>query len=282
MIAISVVIPTLGGRSLVKTIESLNRGSVVPDEILICIPQEEAPLAARIRVFNVVVIPTSLRGQVAQRAVGFQHAKSELVLQIDDDIDVSEFCLERLVDAIQHLNFAVAVAPMLLDRSTGQSVFSKPSKTLVRRLYYWLLNGSAGYQPGCIYKSGSGDGPDPAYSGNENSEVEWVPGGCVLHKRENLILTNYFPYSGKAFCEDFIHSFLLKQNGVKLVAVPEAAAYLEMDSYKGQSFPDFYKGTAADYRARAYFMQLSSRKSLRIYWFYAFIVGNYFLSRLRF
>ena len=39
---VSVVIPTLGGQCLVTTIQQLNSGTLIPDEILICIPEEEA------------------------------------------------------------------------------------------------------------------------------------------------------------------------------------------------------------------------------------------------
>jgi len=35
---VSVVIPTLGGAQLSKTIATINAGSFVPDEILVCIP----------------------------------------------------------------------------------------------------------------------------------------------------------------------------------------------------------------------------------------------------
>ena len=39
---LTVVIPTLGGDSLFKTIELINSGTIVPEEILVCIPKEEA------------------------------------------------------------------------------------------------------------------------------------------------------------------------------------------------------------------------------------------------
>ena len=39
---LSVVIATLGETSLKLTIESINNGSVVPKEILICVPEEYA------------------------------------------------------------------------------------------------------------------------------------------------------------------------------------------------------------------------------------------------
>ena len=38
----TVVIATLGGDTLKGTIETINKGTIVPDEILICIPGNEA------------------------------------------------------------------------------------------------------------------------------------------------------------------------------------------------------------------------------------------------
>jgi hypothetical protein len=45
---------------------------------------------------------------------------------------------------------------------------------------------------------------------------EWLPGGCILHHKKNIIYENYFKYKGKAYCEDIIHSILLTKNNIKL------------------------------------------------------------------
>ena len=41
-ISLSVVLPMLGGESLFGTTEQLNRGTIVPSGILVCIPKEDA------------------------------------------------------------------------------------------------------------------------------------------------------------------------------------------------------------------------------------------------
>jgi hypothetical protein len=51
---------------------------------------------------------------------------------------------------------------------------------------------------------------------NVNDKVEWLAGGCILHRKENLITENYFPFSGKAYCEDLMHSILLRKNNIDL------------------------------------------------------------------
>src|SRR2546425_9108646 len=92
----TVVIATLGGSSLKGTIETLNRGSVVPDEILVCISTNEAPRVSDFSFPNVKVLVTNCRGQVAQRAIGFQNASHEVVMQLDDDVHVDANCIEHL------------------------------------------------------------------------------------------------------------------------------------------------------------------------------------------
>ncbi len=95
--AVSVVIATLGGTTLTGTIAGLNSGTVVPAEILVCVPELETSCIAPLKFDNVRVVPTPCRGQVAQRAVGFQEAKYDFVLQLDDDMFVDTQCLERLL-----------------------------------------------------------------------------------------------------------------------------------------------------------------------------------------
>lgn len=116
--SISVVIPTLGGESLVGTIEQLNRGTLVPKEILICIPEEDAFKVENIHIPNVKIIKTNIRGQVAQRAIGFQFAENQLVMQLDDDILVRKTCLEKMVELILE-NPKFAIAPKFYDSTSG-------------------------------------------------------------------------------------------------------------------------------------------------------------------
>jgi hypothetical protein len=69
---LSVVIPTLGGESLGTTISQLNRGTLVPREILVCIPEKEAPRVQNLGLPGVGIILTDVRDQVAQRAEVFR------------------------------------------------------------------------------------------------------------------------------------------------------------------------------------------------------------------
>jgi glycosyltransferase involved in cell wall biosynthesis len=228
---VSVVIATLGGDFLAETIEKLNAGTVVPAEILICIPEIEASRADRLAGGNVRVVRTPCRGQVAQRAWGFQHARHEFVLQLDDDIHVHPNCIERLRACVSRFR-DVAAGPKLHDLLTGEyRSFLTPSRDgngFFERLMFWVVNGRRGYEPGCIGRAGicMGLPEEPA----EWFDIGWLPGGCVLHRRANLILSNYYPFRGKAFAEDLFHSVELTRKGVRLLRCGSAMCYVDFTS----------------------------------------------------
>lgn len=216
---VSVVIATLGGDSIDPTISALNKGGILPSEILICIPQDSAHLLGRLKsIPNVKIIETPCTGQVAQRAFGFQLAAHDLVLQLDDDVQLRSDCLENLVNCLQLFGNA-AVAPKMHDVISKKYhdflVSNKNCCSWFQVLLFWVVNGRMGYQPGQIGRAGIGMGV-PEYP-NDWANLAWLPGGCVLHKRSNLVLYDYYPFKGKAFAEDLFHSVLLRAKDVQLV-----------------------------------------------------------------
>jgi len=280
--AISVVIATLGGPTLVDTILALNRGRVVPDEILVCIPKREAPRVAHLCFPNVQVVETECRGQVAQRVQGFLLAAGPLVMQMDDDMLPATDCLWVLRESLMLKGAGAAMAPVLIDRETGCSVYRKPFKARwLLRLYYWVMNGRDGYVLGRVDRAGNAIGVDPAdLKGEEVVPVEWLPGGCVMHYKPNLIVADYFPFRGKAFGEDVIHSHLLALRGVDLFV--DIRAHCEMESAEAScmNWTAFWRNLSGDWRARKYTMVLLGRFSPRIILIYIFAVAGYFSKHL--
>lgn len=281
-VEITVVIATLGGDSLAATIESLKSGTLVPAEILVCVPAENASKVAHLEGGMTSIFKTDFRGQVAQRRAGFQRASNALVMQLDDDLLLDKFCLERLAATLHTLGPKAAVAPALLDVHTGQSVYKKPAKhAALLALYYWLMNGPQGYEPGRIDRSGSSIGVDPSVSAAPFYDVEWLAGGCVLHHRENLVMEDFWPLTGKAYYEDVVHSSILAANGVRLVIDPSARCSLELFHQASLRPSDFFRNLYRDYLGRRYFMRRFSRQSFRIYFYYLVRVLSYFASRLK-
>ena len=278
---LTVVIATLGGDTLAKTVEQLNRGTVVPAEILICIPEEESVRAEHLLLGNVKIVRTACRGQVAQRAVGFRTVSHDVVMQLDDDMIVDTHCVECLLKTILAYGPNVSVAPSLINRATGKSVYMKPERsTFLQNLYYWLMNGHAGYKPGRIDKSGSAVGIDTEAGDKELYDVEWLAGGCVMHHRNGLVLENYWPLKGKAYYEDVMHSFILKSKGVRLLVDSRAVCSLELFYVSSYGPRDFINNLVADYRRRKYVMERCSRKSFRIYLYYLASILSYVSKKM--
>jgi hypothetical protein len=267
-IRVSVVIATLGGNSLKSTIDQLNAGSVAPDEILVCIPEKESHRLDGYTQSNVKVVVTGVQGQVAQRSVGFRMVSNELVMQLDDDVLLEENCLQTLVAQLEQNGPCCAIAPALRWLDTRKSVYKTAPTKAWARLFYWCVNGTAGYHPGAVTKAGteiglSGEGPTTACA-----EAQWLPGGCILHRRRNLVLDDFYPFSGKAFCEDLIHSHLLRQRAVRLIVSNTGVAYLTNTPTERLRFGAFLRALKAEARARRYYVALSSRSVPRMYFYY--------------
>src|SRR6185503_10758841 len=163
---------------------------------------------------------------------------------------------ERLRESLLRFEPHTAVSPALIDAATGWSVYRKPERRRwVDRAYYWLLNGRDGFQPGRILRSGAAVGVDPLRADRDFYDVDWVPGGCVMHHREHLVLENFYPFRGKAYCEDIIHSFHLTSRRIGLRIVSRARCFVSVP-VATQTIGGFAREMVADLRARRFFMLL--------------------------
>ena len=262
---VSVVIATLGGPSLKKAILHLNNGTVVPKEILICIPESYSNNLIELEYPNTIICKTKVSGQVEQRTYGFNIVNYHYVLQIDDDVFLSKNCLRELIDVIGHHENRSA-CPTLLDVVTNKPTefLSSPSanSNYFDKFIFWIINGKKGYQSGKISKAGL----NMAHSINntDNYEVDWLPGGCALHIKQNLVLNNYYPYEGKAFSEDVLHSFILKKNGIKLFHCSSATCMLDNTSSKGEGVYSLIKVFISIIRINFYIVVRNKKSLLRM------------------
>ena len=281
MPSVSVVIPTLGGDSIGQVIASLNTGSLTPSEILICIPKDLSHLVEFLTTIpNVRVIPTVCRGQVAQRAIGFQLSTYDLVLQLDDDIRVRSDCLEHLVKCIEESGNA-AVAPKMHDVTTNKyHAFLVPNPNCplwFRKLIFWVLNGRNGYRPGQIGRAGIGMGV-PEFP-NDWDNLAWLPGGCILHTRSNLILYDYYQLKGKAFAEDLFHSVLMRAKGVKLVRCGLAISDVDFSNNEKLSVKSKLRWYRNYMKAMHVFVRQNGGNSFFLYTFLLLSLGAHLSSK---
>jgi hypothetical protein len=202
-------------------------------------------------------------------------------MQLDDDLLVDRECVAYLADALRRHDGKVAVAPSLVHRSTGESIYKRPARrNLLTNVYYRLMNGADGFREGQIQKSGGAIGVDPSAGQREWYDTEWLAGGCVMHRRENLVLEHFFPLPGKAYCEDIIHSHHLTSRGVRLIIDPRAICAVDDLADHSVGVREFWKMLIGDYRARRYFMELSGRPRFRLYLFVFFRALKYAGARL--
>lgn len=103
----------------------------------------------------------------------------------------------------------------------------------------------------------------------------------MLHRRENLILEDFWMRPGKAYCEDVLHSHLLRQRGIRLFVDTFARCELEVVWKEGATFYAFLIDLYNEYSARKYFMNRVSGVSLQMYLFFALRFGSYIWSALR-
>lgn len=268
MKSVSVVIPTLGGSVLSETLYSLNSGTIKPREIIICIPKGYILKADCSIYSNVQVVTTESKGQVFQRSVGFRLASSDYVLQLDDDVILNENTLEILVNSLNSNQNHFSCSPQFFLKGTRVSFYTPPKNRFMLKFYYLLINGNNGYKPGTITKAGTPIGC--IFSTNTcNIQIsEWLPGGCVLHHRKNLIFDNFYPLTGKAFVEDLFHSIILSKNNVSFYFVKDAIAYI--DAVSGQGYFNNIKNIYSDFKARSLLLQLIPERTskFRMYLFY--------------
>lgn len=278
---LSVVIATLGGYCLAQTIASLNSGNKRPAEILICIPEQEASRAAPLAGGNVRLIVTPCRGQVRQRAYGFWQVREPLVMHLDDDVLIAPRDLDRLIEALERLGPGNTVAPIYRDSVSGRCLHAYHSGSLawLQHLYASAICGApwGRKRMGRVSPSGVNYGVDENHCYTELLETQWQPGGCVLGFRDELVLDDYFPFAGKAFCEDLVHSLLRRQRGLRLWIL--STAHCRTPAVPPGEFD--WAALRRDFAVRSHVVKLSGGQAWRLrLWFLMDILKRLLIAAL--
>lgn len=256
ILPVSAVIATLGGPELEKTVAILRRGLYVPDEILVCVPAGMTIEASVQEDSGLRILRTPCKGQVAQRAYGLAAARNLYVMQLDDDVHLTEHSLEQLFAELNALGPGNALAPLLRNCVTGQYLtrYTDDLIGLVKNLSASLLGGApwGAARMGQIDPSGIPYAIDRDYcDGASLVETQWLPGGCVICHRVDLVTHNYYPFAGKAYSEDVIHSVMWRRRGVRLWVAPNITVSTDVTGLPS-TISDIY----AEYRARAFVVKL--------------------------
>jgi len=263
---ITVVIPTIGEESLLQTILSILKGSVVPYKILLCIPDE-----FQYRVFSlardyacVEVMKTAQKGQVIQRILGFQKSTSKYTLQLDSDVIVDKFMIENLKKFLKS-NPKTCVGPVIFRNknkkqysflSSDCNVYNRRQKKVIT----WVLNGSEGYQSGKITRGGVGFGPDIKA---DKTDVQWLPGCCIMHETDNLVTNDFYPWEGKAYGEDLFHSYYISKNGINLFFDKNSKLNVDFPEGELRDLVALFKGHCIAFKVGLSFVRLANKSILR-------------------
>ena len=270
---ISVVIPSIGNRNLIPTLRSIVDSSIYVDEIIISIPDQVNVKKDRFKSFkNLIFLNSKVKGQVAQRIEGFKVAKNDVVVQLDDDIILERECLKLMMAFIKKNNYS-AVSAHFYDIANRESIYYNLNTNKYNFIKY-IMNGTNAGINGIITRSGFETYPN--FNCDKNVILsEWIPGGCVMHLKKNLVLSNFFPYTGKAYCEDLFHSIALKKNNIKLYYHTNAKAFLEIENIKS-NFKIYIKHLRADFQIRKKLVEQNKLSKSRMYLVYIIKTISYF------
>jgi len=213
---LSIVIATLGEKSLCNTLECISQSTLIPLEVILCIPMRESYKLERYKFpdLNVRVINLNRCGQVYQRSEGLKACKGGIVLQMDDDVEFAPNVLNIMFTKLLALGPGHAIGPVFCDlctdipfndvaipkHGTFSSLFVSMYLCLVGGLP-WGVRQYGAYSNRCFVQGVRSD-----RMSDEVFQVSWLAGGFVMSHREDLVLHDFYPFEGKAFYEDILHA----------------------------------------------------------------------------
>lgn len=278
---LTIVVPTLGKHLSSHWIANILELASMSVHIYIILPPNydpsETDLLFNISCSNISIYVSSFRGQVAQRLYGFSLVRTEFVLQLDDDVIIESTTLSSLLRYLSLSESPLAISPLIKNPRLSFSSQSKgnPLYQVRNALLYCSFSPISGK----ISKSGF---PVPITPNQFSSlqSVSWLPGCCVLYRTKNIYHSNYFPFSGKAYCEDLIHSFNLLKNGVSLVVATDLYIQTPIASFIDFTLRQFAEYIKNDYRVRSHFVRLTSNNIYLMHISYFFIILSFVLRAI--
>lgn len=220
---LTIVIPTLGESSLKKCINSVYRSTYRPKIIFIIIPKKYSHRinSNYTNSKEIRVVYTNFKGQVKQRIYGFKLCSTKYVMQLDSDIILETNTIELLYKCKLRLSFNTAIAPFLKENK----IYNKKKVSVFENLKNYILNKKYYLKPGKITDIGYSTWFKDDRLISKIYRVEWLPGGCILYNKVNLVKKDYFPFEGKAYCEDIFHSIILRNKNINLIFFPKSIAH---------------------------------------------------------
>jgi len=251
LIDVTVVITTLGSPDLSKTLDCIRRSSVSVKSIFICIPDRLRHLVDAFADSTVSIVPSAAQGQVLQRLAGFNIVCTSLVLQIDDDIIFSADVIKTTYEAALLLGpgFSVGGCIDRNDEFIHKTSITSNKLKFFRRLFLWLIAGAPMEDSKRIGKFSKQTWCQLVPSGYDSKSylpVDLLSGGFCMSWASELVLHNYYPFPGKAYKEDLLHSIERTKKGIQHIVLPYVIIHTKEHVSTIFSFNDFSREFSAD------------------------------------
>ena len=227
---------------------------------------------------KVNIINSDLLGQVNQRYFAHKYSTTKFIMNMDDDIYIDLNDIKILLVQYYKLPFKSCLAPKLFQSKK----VNKESRLLILFKNIFIYSSFVTPKSGSVARSSF---PVPyryniATSVKKYQEVDWLAGGILLLHRSDLIDYRYYKFRGKAYCEDLIFSFLIKNNGLRLYLATDIFYTTKEKEYYNLSILEFIDFIYHDFIARNYYRKLRNFPFLNLSIAYLAISINYLIVKL--
>lgn len=226
---ISVIIATLGRYNMSTLVRTLGDSNIIK-KIYISVPSNAIKPQLKFNCKKVQIVSNPYRHQVLQRLAPLNLIDTKYILYLDDDVYFNKYFLFNLVrEKILKGNNSV-IGPVYYDKKKNKIHSNNLTfRSFLKKIYHFFLffTTMTSKRMGKVSDAGTCYGVDPDFINSSNTEVDWLPGGCILINKNKMVKKNYFKSFGKAFCEDLILSFLLKQKGIKIFITKNCKLYTD-------------------------------------------------------
>ncbi len=275
---ISAVIASLGKEHLLKTIDSLNKGSVKPCEI-ICVLPSLTKVSKKIKKKNIKIFFSKKKNQIIQRNIGLMRAKYKYVLQVDDDILLSKNCLKNMLIELKKINNKkAAIGPIFFD-DNKKLHYNYKDENFLSSVIKYIFCGA----PLFSKKAGKITSIGVAYLADFHNKknlisTEWLPGGCVLYLKKNILKTIPVYLNGKSYCEDVFYSLARRKKNINHYVAKNAHIIVDKIQYEKFDLKEFSK----EIFIRKKLLKTLKGSKIKFYiWCYFEFLNRYFKSFLK-
>jgi GT2 family glycosyltransferase len=215
-------------KQLIRTIHSLTTSEKIIYEIIICstdkndfnIVQKEFK-----KIFNFVFIYSDIKSQTYQRSLAIKKAKSIIILQIDDDVIVSQGTIKKMLDCFDMESNQIVVGAYLLypnNDHVSKRFTSYYKKSIFLQLIYFLLNLFKQPNQMSVLRSGR---IFPLLD-DPNSNKEWLS-SFLMYTKNSYYQSDVHFNLGKGYYEDIIFTHRLYKLGYKLIMIKDAIVKID-------------------------------------------------------